>query len=216
MHRRTFVKSALAALALGLGATTAAVRAAVVDIYGKLKPGPHPGPIRLPPLPRWNPATDDIDSGDFLCRVHDYERSLLGAAVDFPKVGQIWEACRDCEVTFQAWCTVGGWEAPFCPTTSPVTQRILFPFRAGRIRLEQDERIRIRELDDPNRPLQVSFVPLRYDAFHQQIVPEAESRSASHYVLTLRIAYTMCCPREERCFFRELFRPVENTGLGMT
>jgi hypothetical protein len=26
-------------------------------------------------------------------------------------------------------------------------------------------------------------------------------------------AYTMCCPREERGFFRELFRPVEGTGL---
>ena len=174
--------------------------------------------MKLPPLPKWNKTTDDIDSAEFIRSSLDYERSLLPPDLVFPRVGQIWETLRDCDVHFQAWFTVKGTHDWF-PQPLPLVTEILqsgqtvqlFPhFAAGRIALKQGERVRIHALDDTNRPLQVIFVPLRYDELHQTVVPDEQRRRRSHYVLTLRTAYTACCSREETQFFHQLFGLVED------
>src|SRR5438876_7930675 len=122
MSRRTFVKAALAAISVAVSAASLGLREALAGICSKVKSPPRP--IKLPPLPKWNKLTDDIDSADFALRAQDYERSLLPPDLVFPRQGQIWEAVRDCEVNFIA------------RTTNP-----LLP--GGRARIQQGERVRI-------------------------------------------------------------------------
>ena len=186
MKRRTFLGATLAVVALSVSAASVALRAAVADICSKARPGRRA--VKLPPLPKWNKTTDDIDTADFLRRSQDYERSLLPPDIIFPRTGQIWQAVRDCEVDFMAWIP-----KTFIP--------------GGRARLQQGERVRILPLDDP-KPIRVSFQPVRYHELHESIVPH-DIRSCpgyQHYVLSLRTAYTVCCSREETGYFHELFR----------
>ncbi len=173
--------------------------------------------MKLPPLPKWNTRTDDIDSVDFLRRAQDYERSLLPVGIVFPRVGQVWETIRDCEVPFQVWFSITATNVWLPKTTSllsglptPPTKEVQALLPGGKARLAQGERVRIRSVDDPGRPLQVTFVPLRYDELYETIVPADQRRSSSHYVLVLRTAYTPCCSREEKVYFNELFRLVED------
>src|SRR6266542_231643 len=191
MKRRSFLGATLAAVAVSLSAASVTLRAAVADICSKVRPCRRA--MRLPPLPKWNKTTDDIDTADFLRRSQNYERSLLPPDIIFPSTGQIWEAVRDCEVDFMAWSS----------------KTIILP--GGRARLQQGERVRILTLDDP-KPIRVTFQPLRYHELHESIVPH-DIRSwpgYQHYVLSLRTAYTVCCMREEAGYFHELFRPMED------
>ena len=150
--------------------------------------------MRLPAIPKWNRATDDIDSNDVLRCARDYERSLLPSDLIFPRTGQIWEAARDCDVHYIAWI----------PKT-------ILP--GGVARLRQGERVRILQLDDP-KPVQITFQPVRYHELHGNIVPpDIRLRAGySHYVLSLRLAYTACCMREETQFFHDLFSLVEDVA----
>jgi hypothetical protein len=138
---------------------------------------------------------DDIDSKDFARRSQDYERSLLPPDIMFPRTGQIWEAVRDCEVNFSGWTP-----------TNPI-------FPGGSARLRQGERVRILTLDDP-KPIWVSFQPVRYHALHESIVPhDIRNRPGyQRYALSLRTAYTVCCPPGETGYFHELFRLVEDVA----
>jgi len=174
--------------------------------------------MKLPPLPKWNPSTDDIDSADYLRRAQDHERTLLPAGIVFPRVGQVWEAIFDCEVAFQVrfsmtatkvWLLKPSSLLSGLPNAPAKEVQALLP--GGKARLQQGERVRIRSVDDPDRPLHVTFVPLRYDELYESIVPADHRRSSSHYVLVLRTAYTPCCSREERAFFTQLFRLVEDS-----
>ena len=153
-----------------------------------------------------------MDSADFLRRSLDYERLLLPPDTAFPRVGQIWETVRDCEVHFQAWRTVRVSNAWPSQAAAPSIKTIQAPFTGGNVQLQQGERVRIDALDDADRPLQVTFVPLRYDELHLVIVPKDERRTSSRYVLTLRTAYTVCCSRDEKGFFNELFRRVDDAA----
>ena len=172
--------------------------------------------MKLPPAPKWNKITDDIDSVDYLRRAQHYERSLLPPDIAFPRAGQVWEAVRDCEVWFRVLFSITATPNVWLPKAAaavclptPMSKEFLVP--GGKARLQQGERVRIRSVDDASKPLHVTFVPLRYDELYESIVPADHRRSSSHYVLTLRTAYTPCCSREERAFFTELFRLVEDS-----
>ncbi len=191
MRRRTFLKTTLAAVSVAVSATALGLRAAVAQL---LAVRPRRRAIRLPPLPKWNKTTDDIDSKDFVQRSQDYERSLLPPDIIFPRTGQIWESVSDCEVNFMAW-----------------VPKTMLP--GGRARLQQGERVRILTLEDP-KPIWVSFQPVRYHKLHETIVPhDIRNRTGYQcYVLSLRTAYTVCCSRGEKGFFHELFRLVEDVA----
>src|SRR5438552_17549015 len=62
--------------------------------------------MKLPPAPKWNKITDDIDSVDYLRRAQHYERSLLPPDIAFPRAGQVWAAVRDCDVWFRVLFSV--------------------------------------------------------------------------------------------------------------
>jgi hypothetical protein len=210
MRRRTFLSATLAAVSLAVSGASLGLRAALADLCSKVKPRQRA--MKLPPLPKWNKLTDDIDGADFVRRSQDYARSLLPRGIVFPRPGQIWEAVRDCEVHFQAWCTVRGSNAwPPQPVASSI-MTCQATYTGGRVRLPQGERVRICALEDANRPLHVTFVPLRYQELHPLIVPEDHRGTSSHYVLTLSTAYTACSSRDETGFFRELFRLLDDVA----
>jgi len=196
MKRRTFLGAALAAVSLAMSSAALGFRAAAAQVASALKPRPRR--MRLPPVPKWNQATDDIDGGDFLRRCGDYERSFLPPSLHFPRTGQIWEAVRDCEVHVSPiWPARGkGMVAPNVPVIWPKT------------RLRQGEKVRILELDDP-RPLTVLFVPVRYAELRESIAPQSLDYRLS--VRTARTFTSLCLP-DKSAYFSDLFRLVEDTA----
>lgn len=143
--------------------------------------------MRLPPLPKWNKATDDLDSADFLRRAQDCERSLLPRDMTFPRTGQVWEALRDCKVHVRKWMI------------GPKG-----PVRWLDAHLRQRERVLILTLNDP-KPLEVTFVPVRYEELHQSIAPQSLG-----YELWLTTARILRGVGYETGYFSELFHLVEN------
>jgi len=184
MKRRTFLRATLAAVALTLSAGSLALRAAVARVSAVRT---RRRAMRLPPLPKWNRTTDDIDSNDFFRRSQDYERSLMPPDIVFPRAGQVWETVRDCEVQVLNWMIET--KAPMLWTNA---------------RLRQGERVRILQLDDP-KPLSVRFKPV--GELHERIAPHS-----SGYELRIRMARTVPGLGEGTGYFNELFRLVEDAG----
>src|SRR5258705_12139953 len=122
--------------------------------------------MKLPPLPKWNKATDDIDTSELFARAQDYERSFLPSGITFPRTGQIWEALRECPVNFVA--SFSSPLNPVWPGNHPPDSAAPIPF--GQFRLAQGERVRVVFAED-SKPLVVWFQPQRYDELHDCIVP---------------------------------------------
>ena len=209
MRRRTFLTAFIMTIAAAASGAALSVRATVVDVCSKL--APRRRVLVLPPLPKWNQATDDIDNADFARGALDYERSLLPRDAAFPRVSQIWETIGDCEVNVQVWCQISRAQA-WVPLGGALPAAFPFPCGDGKLALPRGERVRVDALDDADRPLWVTLVPLRYDTFHRLVVADQQLRTQSRYVLMIRSAYTPCCPREENGFFHELFRLSENAN----
>jgi len=169
--------------------------------------------MRLPPLPKWNKTTDDIDTSHLFALAQGHEQSLLPSGITFPRTGQIWEAVRDCEVHFVASFTSEALaESRWLPGRPP-SQSIAPATPFGQARLSRSERVRVVFADDP-KPLVVWFQPLRYHELHTHIVP-VEVRSAphySHYRLALRTAPTSRWLHHESEFFTEAFRLIEDVA----
>jgi hypothetical protein len=183
MKRRTFFQAALAAVALAVSTASSSVRAAVADICSKVSRRPRA--IILPPVPKWNPVTDDIDSADFFRRLQDHERSLLPANLVFPRVGQIWETLCDCQV--------------------PVLRRMVSPkgpFIWPNVGLRRGERVRILALDHA-KPLRVKFEPIGNPE-----LPETTEPGNLGDEYWLRTACTVPVPGVKTVYFNELFRLV--------
>jgi hypothetical protein len=143
--------------------------------------------LKLPPPPKWNEKTDDIDSVDFLRRAQEQERSLLPLDTVFPRTGQIWEAVTDCEVHVRKW--IVGPEVPVLWIDA---------------RLREGERVRILELDNP-KPLEVRFEPLRFLELRDSIAP-----NSLRYELWLRTARALLPVLGETTgYFNEHFRLVD-------
>lgn len=150
--------------------------------------------MRIPPLAKWNPKIDGLeDPGRW---VLDWERSLLPHEMVSPRTGQIWEAVRDCEVSFMAWFT---------------NRR---PQKVANLRLNNRDRIRIIGVED-GKPLFVSFQPVRYRVFEGSL-PE-EIRNSPEYVrsfASLKTAKTtgFFQKKGENIYFLECFRLVEDSA----
>ena len=161
-------------------------------------------------LPKWNAATDDIDTVDLFTVAQDYEKSFLPSGISFPRTGQIWEAMRDCEVGFVASFRPGSpFELRYVAGQRLLNSTALIP--VGRARLSRGERVRVVFADDP-KPLAIWFQPLRCRELHESIVP-AEVRNMpgySHYRLTLQTIHTACFLAVESEYFTEAFRQVED------
>ena len=182
MKRRAFFKAVSAAIACGLSSASLAF-GAVSELCSKVLPRRRT--MVLPPLPKWNNGTDDIDSHDFLRRCQDYERSQLPADILFPRPGQIWEAVRDCEV--QVLKCIDSKRMCGVPT-----------------RLQQGERVCIVGVDAP-KALQVTFQPVRHQELHESIAPKS---FRSHF--SMRMARTGPAFGEVTGYFNEMFKMVQD------
>ena len=136
-------------------------------------------------FPKWNKAIDGLD--DPLKWVKDCERSRLPPGTVFPRVGQVWESLRECEVPFIAWCGLPG--------------RCTLP--GGTTRLGRGERVRVVSVDDPTKGLLMNLEPLRYDELHEIIVPELIRKAPGYLKYTLGI---------NTGYLNERFRLVEDVA----
>ena len=140
----------------------------------------------------------------------DFERSFLPFGAAFLREGQIWQACRDCELGFLAWFSRPA-SALNLSAAIPVEQPF-FPF--GAARFPRGERVRILTLDDP-RPLSVSFVPVRYAELQDILLPEniRTRLDYTHYNLTATTARTFGFEKTAD-YFLDCFEQVELAGGG--
>ena len=182
------------------------------------KAGPAPKRAYRPYLPavfpKWNRALDGLeDVGKW---VLDLERAQLPRDLVLPREGEIWEAVRDCEVTFRA-CLSFSWSdteqlfKEFGRMVVRVSPDLLV--MGGQAQLLRGERIRIVAGGD-DMPLHVTFRPLRYDELHERIVPEEVRRTEGYrgYELSVKTARTISDFNKgnHQTYFNESFRAVEN------
>src|SRR6185503_13328533 len=135
MKRRGFLQGIVAAIAF-LSATGSSVGAMVTKVVSPKRR------VILPPIPKWNRGTDDIDGRDYQKRSEDFERSFLPKDLVFPREGEVWKLTQDCEVWGQ--------------------QAVKNRMSITRVQLTKGERVRILPSHHP-RPLQVRFQRLGPD-----------------------------------------------------
>jgi hypothetical protein len=198
MSRRTLLK--LVALLPWAGPAIAKALA-----KSQYRPGPICAPYLPATFPTWNRAIDGLsDAGKW---VMDIERSRLPDDLVFPRAGQVWATVRDCEVSFRASIDYG--------ISPPDPARLLQDFARlfGVALLRQGERVRILGVDDPDKPLSVTFQPLRYQELHERVVPEDIRRSPGYagYELSLKTAKTLSVYGKEtpQTYFTEAFMLVD-------
>jgi hypothetical protein len=189
MKRRTFLGATLAALSVALSGLSLSLRAAAAQLACVVKPRR----VLLPPVPKWNRKTDDMDCAGFLQQCQDFERTFLPREVVFPRAGQIWEAVRDCEV-----------HVHFCQPIVDLKQLMMWEDSC----LRRGERVRILPSDHP-KPLSVNFARVRNGA-----IEPAASKDEFEQELWLKTARTFPVPAsgEPPQYFTDLFRFVQDAA----
>jgi hypothetical protein len=169
-------------------------------------------------FPKWNKTIDGLE--DAALWVLDYERSRLPANTVFPRMGQVWEPVRDCQVSFRACIRLRrpktnssgllkGFGLMFEPAEKDLSMR------GGRTLLSQGEKVRILDID-PDKPVFVNFLPLRYQELHATLVPEHIRGLPGYngYELFVKTAKTTFDFGREIChtYFNEAFQLVEDVA----
>jgi len=151
----------------------------------------------------------------------DYERCRLPPDMVVPRVGQVWETVRDCEVQFHACISprskfgTAGLPKTFAHF-GPVDMKS-YMVQFGIAHLGRDERVRVVGVDSP-KPIFVTFRPLRYHELHESIVQEQFRRIPDYtgYMLQVKTAKTisdLCWgSHRDQTFFNEAFRLVEDAA----
>jgi hypothetical protein len=224
MRRRTLLK--LMALLPWFGPTIAKALTTAEP-----KPVRVYGPYLPPHFPKWDKTVDGLESA--AAWSSSIERTRLPNDLIIPRVGEIWEAIRDCEVSFSLrrnepynpkpikTITSVNFSLrrtePYSPkliktiaSASPAIAKLMLV--GGKTQLRQGEQIRILGVDDPDKPLFVTFEPVRYEELLKAIVPEEMRRTVGNgaYELSLKTARTVAyIPKEDsQAYFNEAFRFV--------
>ncbi len=201
MNRRTLLK--LVALLPWAGSTIA---------KALLKSSCPHGSVYIPYLPtefpKWDRAIDGLSSAAKWAR--DMEWAWLPRGLVVPRAGQVWATVRDCRVDFRAAVS---WEEQ---RTHAVALLHDFARLFGTAPLRQGERVRILSLDDPEKPLRVTFQPVRYEELHEAIVPNDVRSMPGYngYELTVKTARSITDLHKEagQTYFNEAFRLVEDAA----
>lgn len=180
-------------------------------------PGFKPARVFVPFLPaefpKWNRKIDGLENAGLWAL--EIERSRLPHSIKFPRVGEVWEAMRDCGVSFGACIS---FQSP--PANSAVGQKgvapvfspALFPF--GNAQLKRGEKVRILEIDGPP-PICVTFQPVRYQELENSIVPDDMRHAPGYHGYTLSaktvktIADLASGNRARQTWFTEAFMLVQ-------
>ena len=200
-----------------MSAASLGLRAAAAQALSALKPRRR-GMI-LPPIPKWNKQTDDIDSIDFARQARDYEWSLLPPGTIIPREGQIWEAVRDCKVRVRSSVAHSGPQLSKLQLPNglviagyqPVPASALKLFFVPEARLQKGERVRVLATDP--KPIFVTLEPLRYHELHDSVVPrEFRALGYEGYRLIVATARPKWCPDAQTACLNEDFRLVEDVA----
>lgn len=180
-------------------------------------PGSSIAPVRGPYLPacfpNWDKAVDGLENASQWGLA--IERSRLPKGMVAPHVGQVWVAVRDCEVHWRVAVPLPrepGETTRFLEQYGamhhPVPGRHVFGLH-GRVHLREGEQIIVLGVDDGEKPLRVTFRPVRYDALEESIVPADIRRIPGYlgYELCLKTARTFADFRKDT-FFNEAFELV--------
>jgi hypothetical protein len=121
------------------------------------RPGPDYAPYLPAEFPKWNRAIDGLDVSKWALNI---ERSRLPKDRAFPRAVQVWETVRGCKVSFHASIDYRVSQAD--------PARLLQDFARlfGVAHLRRGERILILGVEDPDKPLRVTFQPIRYQELH--------------------------------------------------
>jgi hypothetical protein len=173
---------------------------AMALVKSDIQPACPSGPYLPKYFPKWDRVVDGLESaGSWAIGI---ERSRLPSAMVVPRVGEIWETIRDCEVDFR----------PFVSGPLRMDAKAFFSLSGGKAHLRHGEKIRILSVDHPDKPLQVCFQPVRYDELHALIVPnEIRLRPGySGYQMSVKTARTIADFGKDapRTFFSDGFRPL--------
>ena len=172
-------------------------------------------------FPKWDKTVDGLE--DAWNWMWELERSRLPVDLVLPRVGQLWETIRDCEVSFHAQIHLPQPrllnQASLLSIGQGKTERLeweRYIMRFGTAVLPGGERVRILHLPEP-KPINIRFVPVRYHELHESIIPEKlRSLSDYHgaYELTIKIARTISDFRKSsrHAYFNEDFRLVEDVA----
>ncbi len=168
------------------------------------------GPYVPASFPKWDRAIDGLESAGKW--VTEFERSWLPSNTVFPQEGQIWETIQDCEVPFRA--SIDFRPKPNQPFLASPDAMLFMKLAFGCATLRKGERVRVLEADGP-KPVQVGFVPVRYQDLHEEIVPEATRKHPGYsgYILHLKTAKTAVeFNPKPQTYFTESFKLVEDSS----
>jgi len=204
MNRRTLLK--FVALFPLVGPTIAKAL-----VKPDLKPALSYGPYIPSFFPKWDKAVDGLEeAGKWAIEL---ERARLPSGMVTPRVGQVWETVRDCEVGLRSHFASRERHMPETKQTAAATWRLMM-MMGGKTLLRQGERIRILGLDDEKKPLHVTFQPVRYSELHAGIVPEDVRQAPEYagYELSVKTAKTIAdfAKGVSQTYFNEAFRLVED------
>jgi hypothetical protein len=203
MNRRTLLK--FVALFPLVGPTIAKAL-----VKPDLKPALSYRPYIPSFFPKWDKAVDGLEeAGKWAIEL---ERARLPSGMVAPRVGQVWETVRDCEVGLRPHFVSREHYMAETKQAAAATWRLMM--LCGLARLRQGEKIRIVGLDDEKKPLHVTFQPVRYNELHAGIVPEDVRQAPEYagYELSVKTAKTMAdfAKRASQTYFNEAFRLVED------
>jgi hypothetical protein len=167
MRRRALLK--LLALLPWLGPTMAKALTKIES-----KPVRRHGPFLPGSFPKWNRTVDGLEDAGAWC--FDFQRAWLPKELVVPRAGEIWEAVQNCEVNFRVRHTELYSPKLFKAVAGMATATAHILLFGGKAQLRHGERIQIVGVDDPQKPLFVTFVPVRYEELQETIVPEESGR----------------------------------------
>jgi hypothetical protein len=163
-------------------------------------------------FPKWDKSVDGLESAAKWGS--EIQRARLPSGIVFPHVGQIWVAVQDCKVTFSP--SFGSPHVGKVGYTGVGAVPIRFRL-GGLAQLRAGEKVRILGLEHPDKPLHLSFQPLRYAELHADIVPDEIRQQPGYagYQLVMNSANTVgnwVAKRHSQAYFIEAFRVVEGVA----
>lgn len=168
-------------------------------------------------FPKWDQTTDGLE--DAWRWSQTIQRSFLPAGMRFPKVGDIWQAAHDCQVSFTARIGITWQQAASTGLLERFRNRLVCGdsrgvMVSGIANLREGTRVRILSTDDAAKPLLVQLLPLGDGDLPAEFLPEDIKQTPGYcdFELSLKTARTPPEVANHDCsvYLNEDFRLVQD------